>query len=136
MKDKITTIFQKAAYSPEPELALAVWSSVIAQERKQTRLKLWAFGFTGLASLTGLVPAFKILFTDLSQSGFYEYFSLLFSDTGSVVTYWKEFSFSLAEALPVISTILTLSLLFVCFLSLKYLMKQIIRSQLTFNAAL
>jgi hypothetical protein len=77
-----------------------------------------------------LVPTFKILLADLTRSGFYEYFSLLFSDTGSIISYWKEFTFSIAESLPIISIISVLSLLFVCFLSLKYLIKQINKNQL------
>jgi hypothetical protein len=130
MNEKLQKIFKSATYEPEPELAQTVWSSVIAQDKKMSWLKLWAFGLMGFISLAGLVPTFKILFTDLARSGFYEYFSLIFSDTGSIVSYWKEFTFSLAESLPVASIASTLLLLFVFFLSLKYLTKQINKNQL------
>jgi hypothetical protein len=133
MEDKLIKIFQKAKYEPESDLEQVVWSTIIARDKRTTRFKLWTYGFVGLASFAGLIPAFKILFTDLAHSGFYEYFSLIFSDTGSILSYWKELIFSLTESLPVVSIIFTLSLLFICFLSLRYLMKQIIRNELIFN---
>ena len=133
MQEKLIKIFQKAKYKPEPILASTVWDAIIARNKRIIRFKLWIFSFMGFASLVGLVPVFKILLNDLAQSGFYEYFSLIFSDGGSMVTYWKELFFSLAESLPVFSIISTLSLFFIFFLSLKYLTKQIIRNQLTFN---
>ena len=133
MQEKLIKIFQKAEYEPESILASTVWSAIIARDRRIIRFKLWIFSFMGFASLVGLVPVFKILLNDLAQSGFYEYFSLIFSDGGSMLAYWKELFLSLAESLPVFSIISTLSLFFIFFLSLKYLTKQIIRNQLTFN---
>jgi len=133
MQSKLIKIFKKARYEPEPDLEQAVWSTIIARDKRTTRFKLWTYSFVGLASFVGLIPAFKILFTDLAHSGFYEYFSLIFSDTGSILSYWRELIFSLMESLPVVSIIFTLSLLFICFLSLRYLMKQIIRNELIFN---
>ena len=133
MQNKLIKIFREAKYEPESDLKQAVWSMIVAREKRATQFKLWAYGFVGTASFAGLIPAFKILFTDLAHSGFYEYFSLIFSDTGSIFSYWKELTFSITESLPVVSIIFTLSLLFVCFLSARYLIKQIIRNELIFN---
>jgi hypothetical protein len=130
MEDKLIKIFQKAKYEPDYDLTRIVWSTIIIRDKRNSRFKLWIFSFVGFASLVEMVPTFKILFTDLTRSGFYEYFSLIFSDTGSIISYWKEFVFSLAESLPVFSIISALSLLFICFLSLRYLMKQIGKEQL------
>jgi hypothetical protein len=71
---------------------------------------------------------FKILINDFTQSGFYEYLSLAFSTKGLLFSYWKEFAFSLAESLPTMSIVLSLALLFIFFLSLRYVMKQIINN--------
>ena len=90
MEPKLTKILAKAKLEPEEDLAEKIWHDLVARERYITKIKLWAFGFIGFSSLAGLVPAFKILFDNLTQSGFYEYFSLIFSDSGSVVAYWKE----------------------------------------------
>jgi hypothetical protein len=134
METKLTKIFQEAKYEPDSKLARAVWGAIVRRDKLITRLKLWAFALLGLVSFGGLVPATQALFDDLTRSGFYEYFSLIFSDSRSVLYYWKELSFSLAESLPIVSTIFALSLIFACFLSLRYLMKQVGRNQLILSA--
>ena len=133
MQDKLTKVFQKAKYNESSILAENVWNTIVAREKRNTQTKFWAFFSLGATSLAGLVPVFKVLSNDLSQSGFYEYSSLIFSDTGLMLSYWKELSFSLAESLPIMSIVFTLSLLFVIFLSIKYVLKQIINNQLTFS---
>lgn len=133
MEQKLVEAFHKIKYEPDASLAENVWRTIILRNKRTAQLKLWAFAATGIASLIGLVPAFKILSNDLSQSGFYEYFSLIFSDSGSIISYWKEFILSLAESLPIASIIFTLSLIFVFFLSLRYAMKQINKVQLSLS---
>lgn len=130
MENKLSKIFQKAKYEPGPDLTQIVWSKIIARNKRTAQFKLGIFAFVGFVSCAGLVPTFEKLLADLARSGFYEYFSLIFSDTGSILSYWKELIFSLAESLPVMSTISAFTLLFICFLSLKYLMKQISKEQL------
>lgn len=122
---KLEKVFKKAKYEAAPGLADSVWMVIVAREKRANRLKLWAFAFAGLISLGGLLPAFKILLNNLAQSGFYEYFSLIFTAGRSIFSYWQELAFSLAESLPVMSIVLTLSLAFTFFLSLKYVIKQI-----------
>jgi hypothetical protein len=136
MHQKLTKIFQKVKYESNINLAENVWQSVVLHDKCIVRVKLWAFSIIGFASLVGLMPAFKALSSDFVQSGFYEYFSLIFSDSGLILSYWKELFFSLAESLPTISIILTLSLLFICFLSLRYLMKQISKGHLISSVTL
>lgn len=128
MDSKLSKIFKNTKYEPNRELAFSVWQTIMIREKRTTRLKLWCFSAILFISTVGLIPAFEMLLNDLAHSGFYEYFSLIFSNGGSMITYWKELSFSLAESLPATSIILTLSTLFVCFLSLRYLIKQIIRN--------
>ena len=136
MEHKLIKLFQKAKYEPDTNLADDIWHAIVIRDKYMTRLKLWAFAFMGFVSLVGLVPALKVLSNDFTQSGFYEYFSLIFSDGGSMLSYWKEFVFSLAESLPTMSIIFTLSLLFICFLSLRHLMKQVGKGQLINSATL
>ena len=130
MKNKLTKILKNAKYEPDTKMALSVWQTIVKQERRSTHLKLWSLSSLLFVSTVGLIPAFEILLSDLAHSGFYEYFSLIFSDGGSMLTYWKELAFSLAESLPIMSIIFTLSIVFVCFLSLKYLIKQIDKNNL------
>jgi hypothetical protein len=130
MKPNLKDIFQKAKYEPDVNLAFSVWQTLMMQEKRADKFKLWSFSFIGILSFVTLIPTLEQLFSDLTHSGFYEYFSLIFSDGGAMLSHWKEFYFSLVESLPIMSIIFTLSVLFVCFLSLKYVFKQIIKNQL------
>ena len=128
MHDKLTKAFQKAKYKTSVNLEENIWLKLTTREKHFALFKLWAFASLGFASLAGLIPAFKIMLSDLTQSGFYEYFSLIFSDGLTNSVYWKELSLSLAESLPAISIILTLSLVFISFLSIRYFIKTIINN--------
>jgi len=130
MDSKLRKILKDAKYEPSSGLVLSIRQTIIKQEKHSTQLKLWSLSSLLFISTVGLIPAFEMLLSDLAHSGFYEYFSLIFSDGGSMLTYWKELSFSLAESLPIMSIIFTLSIVFVCFLSLKYLLRQIDKNHL------
>lgn len=130
MEKELIKAFHKAKYEETPDLAEDVWHSIIVRNKRIARLKLWTFSFAGVASLIGIVPAWKALSSDLAQSGFYEYLSLVFSSSDSILSYWKELAFSIAESLPTTSIILSFSLVFILFLSLKYAARQIIKGQL------
>jgi len=69
------------------------------------------------------------LANEFSKSGFYEYLALMFSSNGEITSYWKELTLSMAESLPVMAIIYTLFLIFILFLSAKYVTKQIIKNQ-------
>lgn len=125
-EDKLTKIFQKVVYKTDPDLALSIWNTIITRNKRMTQIKLWSFSLVGIASFAGLIPAYKILLSELTQSGFYEYASLAFSDTSLLLSAWKELAFSLIESLPIMSIVFTLTLLFTIFLSMKYVVKQII----------
>ncbi len=130
MENNLTEIFKKIMYQEPENLRDCVWSAIAARDKRMIRIKFWSFVAVTVASLSLLMPALKTLSTDISQSGFYDYFSLIFSNGGSVVTYWKELAFSLAESLPVGSIVFVLSLIFVFFLSLRYMLRQTNKEQL------
>jgi hypothetical protein len=129
VEQKLIKIFKKAKYEENPVLSQNIWHNIVIRNKRNTLLRLWAFSVAGLASFIGFIPALKALLNDLTQSGFYEYLSLAFSNGSSVSSYWKEFSLSIAESLPTMSIILSLSLVFIFFLSLKYVIRQIINNQ-------
>ena len=78
-----------------------------------------------IASLLGVVPSLKIVLTDFGQSGFINFFSLLFSDFHSVATYWQSFLMILLETLPAASLALFLFILLILLQSFKSLVKNI-----------
>jgi hypothetical protein len=129
MQDKLIEIFKKAKYEPSPDLAFSVLTKIGTHDKRVAKLKLWICAFTGLASLAGLIPVFETLLDNLAHSGFYEYFSLIFSDGSLILSYWKEFALSLAESLPTTSIIFTLFLMFISLLSFRYVLKQINQNQ-------
>jgi hypothetical protein len=129
MEKELIRAFHKAKYEGKPDLAENIWHNLVRRDKQIVRLKLWAFSFAGLISFLGLIPAWKALLSNLTQSGVYEYFSLIFSNGSSVLSYWKELALSIAESLPLMSIILSLSLVFILFLSLKYVTRQIIKNQ-------
>lgn len=129
MQERLKKVFLKAIYTPEKSLADQIWHAIALHNKRITRLKIWTFSLTGSASLLFFIPMLKILLNDFTRSGFYEYLSLAFSNGGSLIAYWKDFLSLLAESLPVISIISTLTLVFIFFLSLKYVMRTIIKSQ-------
>ena len=130
MKKELRKAFLNTKIEADSSLAQNIWDSIIARNKRVARFKLWAFSSVSLASLIGFIPAWHLLSNDLAQSGIYEYLSLAFSNGSSFFAYWKEFVLSIAESLPTISIALSLSLIFIFFLSLRFPTKQIIRGQL------
>lgn len=128
MHDKLTEIFQEIKYESSIGLNEKIWNTIKINEKRNSQVKLWIFSSLGFISFVGLIPTFKLLLNDLTQSGFYEYLSLVFSDTNTLLLYSKELFFSLVESLPTTSIIFTLTLLFTIFLSTKYVIKQIINN--------
>lgn len=131
MDKKLTKIFSLVKHQPETNLAEDIWKDIIIKERRNTRLRLWVFSIIGSISLVGFVSVAKIMIADFAQSGFYEYFSLIFSK--NAISLWKEIALSLAQSLPVVSITFSLTIIFIFFLSLKYVLKEINKSQLSFS---
>jgi len=127
VEQELKKAFRLIKYQQKSDFPEDIWQAIVLRDKRNARIKLWVFSATGLFSLIGLAPASKMLFNDFTQSGFYDYFSLLFSSNGSLITFWKDFLLLLAESLPVVSILLLLILIFVFFLSLKYAVKQIIK---------
>jgi len=94
-------------------------------ERRSAKMRLVFFGALAVASVVAFIPALKYLINDLNNSGFYQYLSLVFSDSGIILASWKEFSLSLAESLPIFSTIIFLATIFIFLESIKLSIKNI-----------
>ena len=133
VEQKLIKAFQATKYKADSNLPENVWQAIVLRDRCIARAKLWTFSAIGFISFIGLIPVLKLLLNDFTQSGFSEYLSLAFSNSESIIIYWKDFLLLLAESLPVISIISSLTLIFIFFLSIKYAMKQIIKDQLTLS---
>jgi len=90
--------------SPEPpEYLFGRIMSRIHKEREEEIIKrrIILLSFVSAASFVSVFPAFQLLKADLAASGFFAFFSLLFSDFAIVAAYWQNFVFSLLESLPI-----------------------------------
>jgi len=81
---------------------------IFAYQKKIEKMYRGIFGFLSVASLVGAVFASINMVRAISQSGFGQYVSLVFSDGGVVMSYWKEFLFSLMESMPIMGVVLCL----------------------------
>ncbi len=131
MEQELIKAFKRTQYDPGARFEEIVWERLLRCEKRACRIRLWTFALAASVSLLALIPALVLLAGDITRSGLYEYFSLFFSDGGS---YWKELTLSIAESLPAWSMLIALSLVFICFLSLRYLMKQIGKNTLPHSA--
>lgn len=130
---RLSTLFKKVELQADEDLAKKIWLKIVSRNRKIIYIKITSFSLLGLFSLAGIVPAIVHLAEDFSNSGFYEYLSVAFSSNGNLASYWKELSFSLVESLPMLGVINVLLLVFILFISIKFVAKQIIKNQLVLS---
>ena len=91
------------------------------EERVLVLRKIVLFSTTLAGSIAGFVPTFKMLVSDVAQSGFLHFFSLIFSDFSMVAAYWQSFALTLLETMPAISLVLLLAILAIFLQSLRSL---------------
>jgi len=86
---------------PPAELLQKVINRIEKEERLLV-LKKRVFGFfVGLIGLmTALIYSFNLAQATILESGFNQYFSLLFSDTAIIVNYWQSFFMTILESFP------------------------------------
>jgi hypothetical protein len=94
---------------PEKELVNRLSCVIHQQEKHSARVRFWALGSTTVASFGLSLWAIIYLIKSFKESGFWQYLSLIFSEDGAILAYWKELSFSLAESLPVFGLIVFLA---------------------------
>jgi hypothetical protein len=133
MENRLTKILKSASYKPTSSLNEDIWCTIVKRNKYIARLKLILFSIIGAISIAGLIPAIKALSSDVSASGLFDYLSLAFSSGSSVFSYWKEFSLSIVESLPLMSIMLSLTFLFILCISIKHILRQIIKNQLSIS---
>lgn len=110
---------------PSDALLSAVLSEIKMRETRRTRIRsILSAGFFVLG-LIAVVPAWRELNAELTQSGFFHFASLLFSDAETLLTYWKDFAGSLAESFPAFGMSAVLGSILALFVSLKFFIQNI-----------
>jgi len=82
------------------------------------RMVIFSVGL--LASVAIFIPVFRWVQADLIQSGFLQFFSLVFSDFKIVITYWQNFGMSLLETIPAVSLAVLFATIFAFLELLKF----------------
>jgi hypothetical protein len=93
---------------PPKGLPERIMSRINTEEKSLVRIRAWVFGSSSIASFGLSLWAVIYLVKNVNESGFWQYLSLAFSD-GTALAYWHELSFSLAESLPITSSIVFLA---------------------------
>ncbi|MFA5021238.1 MAG: hypothetical protein WC517_04240 [Patescibacteria group bacterium] len=113
----------KAPEKFDEDLFNRIMARIEREKIKTARRKAVFFAGTFLISVLASWPSFNLLRADLAASGFLDYLSLVFSDFGIVAVYWQSFSLALLETLPLISVIISLTLVWIMLESLKLLVR-------------
>jgi hypothetical protein len=103
MNKNLSQLFKQAYNHPESRLSDDIWRAIQAKEARSLKIQSLFYGFIGILSLGGFVFIAVSLKKQFSSSGFFEYVSLIFSDSGLIALYWKEYLLSLADSLPIAS---------------------------------
>lgn len=119
MEKNLQKLFKQASYTPESRLSGDIWKVIEYKKNHISKINLLKYMILGVLSLSGSIFSIKILIEQLSKLGFFDYLSLVFSDSGIIVTYWKEYIMTLAESLPIFSLNLSFFLLFILFISIR-----------------
>ncbi len=119
MRKDYETLFQTLTpVIPPSGLQGSVLARLAWERRHAARRRLCAQGSLAVLSLAGSVPAVQYAVREFAATGFSQFFSLLFSDRGIVLTYWREFGLSLVESLPILGIVVVLVTAFALISSL------------------
>lgn len=110
---------------PPQNLLDKIVRRIYSKQRLSLKRHILIFGIISALSLASLVPIFNMAKANFAASGFFHFFSLIFSDFNIVVSYWKNFSVSLLESLPVTSLMLAFGALFIFLESIRLLARDI-----------
>lgn len=83
------------------ELHSAILARVDREARRASVFRFANFVLLIFISALATVVSFQYLARETAQSGLSEYLSIIFSDGGTLLSYWKEFLLAIAEQAPV-----------------------------------
>lgn len=120
MNDSHRNIFKNIRQiDPPGNLYPDIISRIEAESAKAARRRFVLFLSVTLISLSATVPVFQYAAQEFYRSGFPQYLSLIFSDGGTILAYWQDFTLVLAESLPIFGISLLFSIIFIMLGSLK-----------------
>lgn len=124
MNGDLRTILTSNNISPRQDLEADIVRVVYAKHARRIALRFWISVSVGVASIVGLIPAISNMSTKLTQSGFYEYMSLAFSNGGIVSKYSSDFAIAIGESIPILSITIFLIIGVVFLWSIRNIFKE------------
>ncbi len=105
MKDSdMKRIFEiLAAHPMSEEKKREICTAVLMRRVSALKRRLILLAGTAALSMASIIMSAYYAWKSMVSSGVFSYVSLAFSDTGTLLTYWKEFAFTLLESLPMLS---------------------------------
>ena len=98
--------FRADAPEPPAELSKKILLRIEVEERRQLRFKAIESGMILAGSISIVAVGYIETAARLSQSGFFQFASLIFSDFSVVASNATDFFFSLSETFPIFSAAL------------------------------
>ncbi len=101
---------------------------ILRINKEKKKILIFKISYTSIilfASILAMMPIINNLLDNLKASGFYEYISLIYSDSGILLSYWKEFIMLVTSSLPFFTIAISLTILGILIWSLSNLNKNI-----------
>jgi len=90
---------------PPQDLKQNILLGIAKEEFRRAKVYFTVAATVLPASLVAVFLSGRYLINSFYESGFYDYFALLFSGDSTVFAYWKELAYSLVETMPIVGTI-------------------------------
>jgi len=110
---------------PREGLFEEIMGCIRREEFFYAKCRMAAFFLLFAVSAVAFLPVLRIAAAEAAESGFFEFMSLMFSDSGAVLALWQNFLLALAESLPVVSLAALLIVTLVLFQSLKIISRDL-----------
>jgi accessory gene regulator protein AgrB len=89
--------------NPPDDLVAKVISCIHKKSLQKVKVRFGVLVAIAVASLSSCIALSIGLWHSIVQTGFYDYLSLVLSDTSALGSFWKQLLVSLAESLPMLS---------------------------------
>ena len=101
--------------APHPSAALAdrIGARIVRARVVKNRIRISLHGAVAAGSVVMFVTALQYASAEASQSGFFDYVSLLVSDGKYLASSWKEISVTMLESAPIMGAALSLGALII-----------------------
>jgi hypothetical protein len=120
MTQNIHNLFKQLKnIEPSQDLEGKILRSIALKKSWREKRRLIFADALGLFSIGSFVFALLIFWEGFSRSAFWSLSRLIFSDTGAVMSFWRDFLFSLLETFPAVHLAAILAPVFLLMVSLK-----------------